>query len=480
MRTIAVSNVFAVAVLALAPVVAHAEDGRAGIEAAARALGNGVRSIEYTASGVNFAVGQSAAPGQPWPRFTVKSLTRRVNYETASAREDWVRARAEEPPRGGGLPVVGELKQTFMVSGDHAWNVAEDAAIPAPITLAERQLQLWATPHGVVRAALAHNATKQGRVIAFTLPSRIPVKAVLDPQNLVERVEAVLPHPVLGDLPVEITYADYRDYGGVKFPARIRQTAGGFPFLDVTVGDVRANGPVDITVPDDVRQTTSPYARVATQMVADGVWYVTGGTHHSVAIEMKDHLILVESPLNDERALAVLAETRSLAPGKPVRYVVNSHHHFDHAGGLRAAAGEGATIITHEINRAYLERALATPASLRPDHLARSGRKGVVEGVRDRRVLSDGTRTVELHHIAGNAHDDGLLMAYLPRERLLVEADAFTPRPPNAPPPASPLNFTVNLVENLKRLGLGVDRLLPLHGRIVPVADLQRAVGHDH
>jgi glyoxylase-like metal-dependent hydrolase (beta-lactamase superfamily II) len=219
---------------------------------------------------------------------------------------------------------------------------------------------------------------------------------------------------------------------------------------------------------------------VATQMVADGVWYVTGGTHHSVAIEMKDHLILVESPLNDERALAVLAETRSLAPGKPVRYVVNSHHHFDHAGGLRAAAGEGATIITHEINRAYLERALATPASLRPDHLARSGRKGVVEGVRDRRVLSDGTRTVELHHIAGNAHDDGLLMAYLPRERLLVEADAFTPRPPNAPPPASPLNFTVNLVENLKRLGLGVDRLLPLHGRIVPVADLQRAVGHDH
>ena len=284
--------------LPLVPVVVHAQDGRAGVEAVATALGApGVRSLEYTATGVNFAVGQSAAPGQPWPRFTVKSLTSRVNYETASAREDWLRVRAEEPPRGGGLPVVGELKQVFMVSGDHAWNVAENAAIPAPITLAERQLQLWATPHGVVKAALASNATRQGRVIAFTLPNRIPVKAIIDAQNLVERVEATLPSPVLGDLPIEISYADYKDHGGVKFPARIRQTAGGFPALDVSVTEVRPNAAVDIAVPDDVRQAMAPYARVTTQMVADGVWYVSGGTHHSVAIEMKDHVILVESPL---------------------------------------------------------------------------------------------------------------------------------------------------------------------------------------
>jgi glyoxylase-like metal-dependent hydrolase (beta-lactamase superfamily II) len=467
--------------LLLAPLAVQAQDGRAGVEAVARALGaSGVKTIEYTASGVNFAVGQSPAPGQPWPRFTVKSLTRRVNYETGSSREDWVRARAEEPPRGGGLPAVGELKQVFMLSGDHAWNVSESVAIPAPITLAERQLQLWATPHGVVKAALANNATRQGRLITFTLPNRIPVRAVVDPQNLVERVEATIPSPVLGDLPIEISYADYKDYGGVKFPTRIRQTAGGFPALDVTVTDVRPNAPVDIALPDDVRQSTTPYARVTTQMVADGVWYVTGGTHHSVVIEMKDHVILVESPLNDERALAVLAETRSLAPSKPVRYVVNSHHHFDHSGGLRAAAAEGATIITHEINRAYFERALAASATVRPDHLTKSGKKGVVEGLRDKRVLTDGARTVEIHHIAGNAHDDGLLMAYLPREKLLVEADVFTPPPPNAPPPTSPLNFTVNFAENLKRLGLNPDRLLPLHGRIVPMADLNKAVGHDH
>jgi glyoxylase-like metal-dependent hydrolase (beta-lactamase superfamily II) len=91
-------------------------------------------------------------------------------------------------------------------------------------------------------------------------------------------------------------------------------------------------------------------------------------------------------------------------------------------------------------------------------------------------VLSDGTRTVEIHHIAGNAHADDLLMAYLPKEKLLIEADVFTPPPPTVPPPTSPLNFTVNLVENLKRLGLTPDRLLPLHGRIVPLAELDKAV----
>jgi glyoxylase-like metal-dependent hydrolase (beta-lactamase superfamily II) len=207
------------------------------------------------------------------------------------------------------------------------------------------------------------------------------------------------------------------------------------------------------------------------------VWYLTGGSHHSVVIEMSDHVIVVEGPQNDERALAVIAEARSLVSAKPIRYVVNSHHHYDHAGGLRAFAGEGVTIITHESNRPFFERTLATPATIERDHLARSGRKAVVEGVRDKRVLTDGTRTLEIHHIAGNLHHDGLLLAYLPKEKLLIEADAFTPGPANAPPPTPANPFSVNLADNVTRLGLAVDQILPLHGRVVPFAELARAIG---
>jgi glyoxylase-like metal-dependent hydrolase (beta-lactamase superfamily II) len=193
---------------------------------------------------------------------------------------------------------------------------------------------------------------------------------------------------------------------------------------------------------------------------------------------MKDYLILVEAPLNDQRTLAVLNEVRGLAPNKPVRYVINSHHHFDHAGGLRAAAAEGATIITHEINRPYFDRAFAARATVSPDHLATTGKKpAAVEGVRDKRVLTDGTRIVEIHHIAGNSHADGLLMVYLPKERLLSQADTYTPSPAGAAPPMPPSPFTLNLVDNIAKLGLTVDRLLPLHGRIVPLADLNAAAG---
>ena len=466
------------AILLCLPGAALAQDARATLQGAAQSLGaDSLKSFTYTASGVNFAIGQSAVPGAPWPRFNIPTFTRAVNYETASLRDEQLRSRAEMPPRGGGVPAIGEVRQIQIVSGDLAWNVTGETAAPAPVALIERQLQLWITPHGVIKAAMANNATVQGRTVAFAVPGRYSIKATLDDRGMVERVEAVLSNPVVGDMPLEVTYADYRDFGGVKFPMRIRQAAGGFPAADLTVTDVKPNAPVEIAAPDNIRSATTPYARVTSESVAEGVWYVTGGSHHSVVIELSDHTMVVESPLNDERAIAVIAEARRLVPGKPIRYAINSHHHFDHSGGLRAVAAEGITVITHETTRAFFEGALAAPATMTPDRQQAARRKVTVEGVRDKRVLTDGTRSVEIHHIAGNTHADGMLMVYLPKERLLIEADAFTPGPPNAPVPAIINPLSVNLADNIARLNLPVDRILPLHGRIVPLAELHRMIG---
>lgn len=471
--------VLMVAMLLLSPVVGYAQDGQATLESVAKAMGaSTLNSIQYTGTGVIFAAGQSPTPGKPWPRFNLKSYTRLVNYETAALRDEVVRTQAEDPPRGGGnQPIRGELRQIFVVSGEHAWTVARDTATPGPRYIVELQAQLWITPHGIIKAAMANKATVQGRTISFTRPGRFTAKATVNARNLVEKVEASIAHPVLGDMPLEVSYSDYQDFGGVKFPMKIKQSAGGFPSLDLSVGEVRPNARVDIDVPEPVRQATNPYAKVTTQKVADGVWYLTGGSHHSVVIEMKDHVILVEAPLSDDRALPVVAEARKLVPNKPIRYVVVSHHHFDHSGGVRTLAGEGATVITHESSRPFFERVLATPAKVSPDHLTKSGRKGTVEGVRDRRVLTDGTRSVEIHQIAGNLHAEGLLMVYLPKEKLLIEADAYSPAAPNTPPPSPANPFSVNLADNITKLGFAVDQILPIHGRMVPLAELHKAIG---
>jgi len=467
-------------VLLFLPIVADAQD-RAALEAVAKALGaTNLKSIEIQGGGTFFWVGQAYTAGTAWPQFNVRNLTRVVNYDTASLRDEMVRTRTLEPPKGGGPYVRGEHKAVAFLSGDHAWNVMGEAATPAPITLTDRQFQLWSTPHGVVKAAMAGKGTLQGRTITFGVPGHFKATATLDAANLIERVDATLAWAVVGDMPVTVTYADYRDFGGVKFPTKIRQTYGGFPALDLTVTEVKPHAAADIAVPDTVRQASNPYVRVQSQKAADGVWYVTGGSHHSVVIEMKDHLIVAEGPLNDDRALALIKEARTLVPNKPIKYLVVSHSHFDHAGGVRAFAGDGATLIVQEASKTYFEKALAAPATVSPDHLSKSGKKPAVEGVRDRRVLTDGTRTVEIRHITGIQHADDMLMVYLPKEKFLIEADAYTPPAPNVAPMSPPSPFNVSLAENIKQQGLAVDQILPLHGRIVPLAELDKAAGISH
>jgi glyoxylase-like metal-dependent hydrolase (beta-lactamase superfamily II) len=124
---------------------------------------------------------------------------------------------------------------------------------------------------------------------------------------------------------------------------RVRQTMGGYPVLDLTVTEVQVNPSLAMAIPDAARNVAE---RVTSEKVAEGVWFIAGGSHNSALIELPDRLILVETPLNDARTQAVIEHVKGLVPGKPIRIVVNSHQQFDHAGGLRAAVAEGATIVT--------------------------------------------------------------------------------------------------------------------------------------
>ena len=156
------------------------------------------------------------------------------------------------------------------------------------------------------------------------------------------------------------------------------------------------------------------------QKLADGVYYMTGANAHSIAIDQSDHIVVVEGPANEARSEAVIAKVKETIPNKPIRYVINSHVHFDHSGGLRTYVDEGATVVTHQMNQPYFERAWAAPRTLNPDRLAKSEKTAKFETVTDKHVLTDRNRNIEIHSIAGSGHNDAYLMIYLPKEKILI------------------------------------------------------------
>jgi glyoxylase-like metal-dependent hydrolase (beta-lactamase superfamily II) len=446
-----------------------------------------LKSIEFSGKGRWFQFGQAPSPALPWPPFDVSSYTATIDYETPAARVQIVRLQTVEPGRVRPAPVEQRVDQ--YVRGTTAWNMAVPAGAAAgtppapaaqPAAVEERVMEVWTTPHGFLKAAAANNATSQagtgGSEVSFTVGKNRYV-GTINAQNQVERVQTWIDNPVLGDTPVEFAYSDYRDFNGVMFPGHIVRTQGGHPVLDITVSSVTPNASAPINAPAEA-SAAAPAVTATVEKLADGVYYVKGGTHHSVAIDQRDHIVVIEGPQNEARSLAVIAKVKETIPNKPIKYLINTHHHFDHSGGLRTYVDEGATIVTHEVNRPYYEQAWAAPHAINPDKLAQSKKSATFETFTDKHVLTDGRRTIEIHQIAGSGHHDGFAMVYLPAEKILVEGDAYTPPAAGVPPPAMPNPFSVNLHDNIQRLKLDVRQIAALHGpRVATMADLRSFIG---
>ena len=467
--------------LALLGGIALAQDAKTVLQNATKVIGD-VKSIQFSGTGHLAAVGQAWNPTSPWPETIVKSYTRTIDYGSQSSREELVRNEGDPPAKGGAAPFGGDQRQVNLVSGQYAWNQPGNAPQPAVAAAEERQLQIWLTPHGFLNGAMQNNATarkgKGGTEVSFTAMGKFKVTGTVDSQGMVTKTETRIPNPVLGDMLVETDYSAYKDFTGVKFPTVIVQKQAGYPLLDLAVTDVKTNVPLDLTVPDAVKQAKLPPVVVQTQKLGDGLWWLGGGSHHSVVVEYPTYITVIESPLNDERALAVIAEAKKLVPNKPIKYLVNTHNHFDHLGGVRAFVPEGATIITNAMNKAYYEKVFNAPHALAPDRLSQNPKKATFITVKDKYVLSDGGQEIDIIHIENDNHNAGMLMVYIPKEKVLVEADDFTPPAPNGPAPAPrAVNFTKNLNANIERLKLDVVTIAPLHGFVVPVAELKKLAG---
>jgi glyoxylase-like metal-dependent hydrolase (beta-lactamase superfamily II) len=460
----------ALALLALVSSTAGAQDSKAVLAAASKALGmDNLTSITIYGSGANYNLGQNNNANDAWPRNNLSDYQRSIDFSASTSRATAVTFAA---PVTGGPAVQGAFQQN-ITANTTAW---------------AQQLEIWTTPWGFVKGAMANNATLGSSGGAKTLtwmttqkaPSGVAYKVVgyLNPQNLVTRVDTWLENPIFGDMLVESDYSDYREaLGGVLYPANMVQKRGGFPVFDAQILGASMN-PANIAAlvtpppPPAGRgggpggpggPGGAPPAATSTKL-ADGVYRIGGG-YIGLAIEMKDHIVLFEGgPQNEARSQAIIAEARRVIPGKPIRYSILTHHHFDHSSGLPAVVAEGITIITHENNKAFLTRALTAPRTLAPDSMSKSGKKPVIETVQEKRVLTDGTRTIEVYHVRGLPHVEGMLVAYLPKEKILAYADMFNAPPADTPVPNPPVVgtqvFVANVVDQLK---LDFDTVVSVH-----------------
>jgi glyoxylase-like metal-dependent hydrolase (beta-lactamase superfamily II) len=466
------------------------------IAAASKAMGvDTLNSITYSGTARNGAFGQSKAIGEPMGAVNVTRITeytRAINFAPASDPAALV-SRATgptQPPTVPGVPppMPGVFNQNITgAQAGNNWNQA---------------MNIWTTPWGFLKGAAANNATvrQQGgqQIVSFTPPNikspsgqTYSVTGYINNQNLVTKVETRVDNAVVGDLLVEFEYSNYQNMNGVQVPTRIVQRQAGMPTFDAEIKAATPN-PSNLTAlltppPPPAGRGGGPGgapggpppapAAPPVEKLGEGAFKI-GGNYASLAIDMGDHILVVESGQSDARGLAVMAAAKRAIPNKPIRFVVNSHPHFDHASGLSAAAAEGATILTHRNNEQVLERLLSGPRTLTGDSLSKvtNRRTNVVEGVGDRDVRK-GTngKVVELHRVP-NEHSDGMLIVYLPAEKVVWSAD-ITVVNPNP----GQLATVKAATETINKLKLDYNSWIPAHppnpDKPLTKADVVAAVG---
>jgi glyoxylase-like metal-dependent hydrolase (beta-lactamase superfamily II) len=475
-----------VALAALTSVPSLAQDAQAVIRAASQTMGvENLRSIEYYGSGANFNLGQNNNANAPWPRVNANDYVRAIDFSQGVSRATWVT---------WAVPVTG---------GAATQAPGQQNVTPANMAWAQ-QLEIWITPWGFLKGAASNKATARGQridgqrytVVTWNSPITSPggqaykVVGYINSQNLVEKVQTWLENPIFGDMLVEARYSFYRDRDGLKYPAQIVQSRGGWPVFEAFILGANPN-PANIqqltTVPPPTPPATPPAPpadAAASEKLAEGVYRIRG-PYNALAVDFKDYIVLFEpGPQNEARAQAIIAETKRVIPGKPIKYGVISHHHFDHTSGLPAVVAEGITIVTHDVNKAFLEKALAGPRTLAPDSMSKSGKKPVIEGIDgDKRVFTDGTRTMEVHLVKGLPHADGLLVAWLPNEKILAYADMFNLPPASNPVPNPPIVGTMVFANNLARLNIRPERILSIHtlnpDRLATMNDILGSLGRE-
>jgi glyoxylase-like metal-dependent hydrolase (beta-lactamase superfamily II) len=497
------------------------------LAAASKEIGEAdFRCVTFSGTGYGGAVGQTYenAVNIDWPRIdALNNYTRTIDWEAGTSVETFDRKPGLNPASWkyglgwqDGTPTQSALRQTHIVNGKHAWHIdGTGPPVAVPPELAELyQLDLWLNPPGFLKAARMPGANpvalwrweqiEKGRdgnvvmpekvhVVAITMFGKYRVDATINSKNVITRIKTAVSEPALGDFNIEHESVDHISVGGVKWPIAWHSHHGwddNWQFYRQSTGhngyggkfpNVKANecGP-PVPVPPSVQNASAAPPPVTVEKMAEGVYLMGGGPANSYMVEFSNFVAVFEAPTSEERSLAVIEEIARLAPGKPIRYVVISHPHFDHIGGIRAYLHIGATFVTHMKNLAFLNRDVLNyePRTVKPDIVSKWPPTEVSEGynyeaVQESYVITDNQRILRVMYVQPLRHVEGMLMAYLPAERIAFQADLFDT---HEPPRAAQLPSMRTLANQVQRMGLDVVTLAPVHGKPVPWSQFQAAL----
>ncbi|HKR58413.1 MAG TPA: MBL fold metallo-hydrolase [Pyrinomonadaceae bacterium] len=435
-------------------------------------------------------IGQSANPDAPYD-VRQEELTRIFDLRGGRSYRD------QKTEFRGGSPYWGRQilkdKDSFLL--DVNSNVAYPVntfAVGGSIRSAQRRI-----PHLLLQMALNRAGTLRSlgsfrlggelhHVITFADGNGAQIALYFDARsNLLNKYETLGDDPILGDALGETSFADYRDIGGVKIPFRVIFKYAGELIFDQTYSEVRINTrPSDklFAMPLDVKQGPEILGptSVSLRRLADDVYFVNGINsgdvwfYSQMFVVFKDYVLVVEAPLNNDISKAVVAKIESVSAGKPIRYLIPTHYHTDHIGGVREYIAKGATVVTTPGNQTFIEQIIGKEHSIRPDSLPLNHREPAIEVFRDRRVFKDQQHEVELYNIGPSPHVDEIVVVYLPREKILFVSDLMMTRmvEPFTPPTVTEKDF----VEKLRRLNLNVETIANGHGWVGTMEEFLRVL----
>lgn len=448
-----------------------------------------VESIVMTGNGTRNRLGQIAETGGVDPDATLANEVETIDFVNGHAAFDndvliggggFSQHRTEALTTWQGQKIgwgttEGRPNEASSVNGLFSW-----AAQNTPAMLLRRN------PVTVAIAADNVDAGQYARVVSWNDRPHWGIVTDLDGEDITLMIDqetgllggftALDTETMLGDVEAEYYYSDYREVSGVMVPFANVTIKDGAPYSSMNYTDIRINDAAALAIfdiPEDVQDQADAvvaaggaWVPLAWTPVTDTVTHIVAFSHHSMVVEFPEFVVVVEGPYTEAQSLT-LAHMIEENIGKPIRYVVPTHPHYDHTGGLRGLAASGASVLAASGHEDEIRGIVESPHTNPPDALAERAEQGAeigqVEVFSGMTEISDGDQVLKLYEVTTIPHVNPKVLAFVEGDGILFQSDLFFGGPgPDA----------IALAEAVAELGLDVTQVVGGHGGVIPGAAL--------